>query len=281
MPYGEYRDENNASLGDTIPLVASIYDADNIPYDADSLLQVEFTIQKPNGIRQTLSGEINEDGVGVLVYEDTAVVGSYIAVAQFTLDTGELKSTRVDFDVSDPFDDATTPTQQLVDAVWLKLEDCFDSDEGGPWLRDVTKRFFNKRKIASLIPEGLLLINIAPPMTTAGIADFTFTDAEGNLDPDQSILVQAMLLITIKHLMRSYVEQPAPQGAQVVYEERRDYLERWGTIYQMELEYFNRILALWKRQFLGLGKSALLISSKAGRLVPAPMRTRHVGRGFM
>lgn len=277
MAFGEYRDENNANLGDTILLETAIYNRDNLPYSESDLLSVTFTIRKPDGVVVTQNGEITPTGTGKLVYSTTTLVGAYAAVAKFTLSTGEIQSQRIDFDVSDPFDNTVTPTQQIVNAVWLKLEDCFDSEEGGPWLRDVSKRFFGKRTIPALIDEALTLINLAPPMTNAVLADFTLIGP--TTDPDQSILVEAVFISVIRHLMRSYVEQPLPTGAQVVYEDRRDYLMRWQTIYTMEMEYFNRILALWKRQFLNLGKSSLLLGSKAGRLTPYPLRTRYAGRG--
>lgn len=280
MAFGEYRDENDANLGDTITLVAAIYNADRLPYTEDDFLDVTFTVRKPDGTQTVEIGEILEDGTGSLLYSETSLIGSYIAMAKFTFDTGEIRSTRVDFEVVDPFGSVVTPEQQIANAVWSKLEDCFDSEEGGPWLRDVTKRFFGKQKIPALIPEGLLLINLAPPMTDVTLGDFTLITTTAPVDTDQMVLVEAVFLATVRHLMRSYVEQPLPTGAQVVYEDRRDYLDRWGTIYQMETEYFNRILALYKRQFLGLGKTSLLLGSKAGRLIGAPMRSRQAGRGW-
>ena len=80
--------------------------------------------------------------------------------------------------------------------------------------------------------------------------------------------------------MRSYVEQPLPSGAQIAWQDRRDYLERWRSMYDLEMIQYERWLALWKRGFLQLGHSRLLVAAKAGRLIPAPMRARSVGRGY-
>jgi hypothetical protein len=93
--------------------------------------------------------------------------------------------------------------------------------------------------------------------------------------------VQATLLAVIRHLMRSYVEQPAPQGANIVYQDRRDYLQRWEEIYKIEEEFFKYVLALWKRQFLHLGTGSLLVHSKAGRLYgPGYNRARTISRSM-
>lgn len=260
-----------------------MFDKDNIPVSADDILLVKFTIQRPDGSREEdLSGEVEADGSGFIRYENTDTVGEYTALAQFLLDSGEKRSVKQKFEVTDPFlDEPLTNEEIIAESVWLRLEDCFDSTEGGPWLRDVTLAYFNKAKIPDFIADALIEINLQPPTTNATIETFTTPGSNGSPDPDMPILAQGTLLTVIRHLMRSYVEQPTPQGAQVVYEDRKDYLQRWQSIYQIELERYTRWLALWKRQYLQLGKSSLLVSSKAGRLLPAPMRTRHVGRGWM
>ena len=277
MPFGEYRNYNVVQLSDTAELRTNVFDQDNVPIPADDILLVKFTIQRPDESRDELAGEVEDDGSGFARYTNTDVVGEYVSVAQFTLDSGEKRSVRQRFEVIDPFvDTPLTENEIIAEGVWLRLEDCFDSSEGGPWLRDVTLSYFNKDKIPEFIADALFEINMQPPMTGSTILDFT-TPAT---DTDMPVLVQGTLLAVIRHLMRSYVEQPTPQGAQVVYEDRKDYLQRWQIIYQIEKDRYDRWLALWKRQFLNLGHSALLVSSKAGRLIPAPMRTRTVGRGY-
>jgi len=80
--------------------------------------------------------------------------------------------------------------------------------------------------------------------------------------------------------MRSYVEQPMPTGVQVAWQDRRDYLQRWREVFDLEKEQYDRWVALYKRGYLQLGHSKLLVAAKAGRLIPAPMRARSVGRGY-
>jgi hypothetical protein len=99
-------------------------------------------------------------------------------------------------------------------------------------------------------------------------------------DPDRIVLVQATLLAVIKHLMRSYVEQPQPQGANIVWQDRREYLQRWQSIYQIEDAAFKEMVLLWKRQFYNFGQGALSVHSKAGRLYPTGWRARNVSRGY-
>jgi hypothetical protein len=280
MPLGFDRDYNVINLGDSAELYAQIYDSqDDTPIPATDLASVQFTINRPDNTTQSVAGTVLSDGRGFLRYLTTNVVGEYPAVAKFTFTSGEVRSVRTDFEVIDPFNPpAPTDMQIVAEATWHKLEDLFDSEDGGPWLRDVTMSYFSKDKIVQFVPEALLDINLQNPPTHAVLT--SFTTLVQNERPDLPLLAEGTLLAVIRHLMRSYVEQPLPSGAQIVYEDRRDYLQRWGTIYQIELQTYMRWLALWKRQFLGLGQSRVLVSNKAGRLLPAPLRTRNIGRGY-
>lgn len=295
MPLGAENSNSVVAQGDTAELYAYIYTSEDVVVNAGSISSVIFTVRKPDGTTTTTPGIIQSDGAGFLRYTATDDPGIYRWVAQFTLSSGEKRSWGDEFVVEDLFAvPSITQADTVADQVWMRLEDCFDSEEGGPWLRDKTLAYFDKSKVAQFIPEGLLLINSWPPTTSVNLSWFTtpipasdpailaLDPTATQPDPDQIVIVQATLLATIKHLMRSYVEQPNVVGANVVWEDRREYLQRWQTIYQIELDYFKELLALWKRQFLFYGKSSLLVNSKAGRLGYYPgFRTRNIGRGWL
>lgn len=274
------RSDHRVNVGDTAELHPVLYDEFEVPVPASAITGVTFITQAPDGSQTTTVGAIKPDGSGFLRWVGTANTGEYVYVAQFGLVSGEVRSTRGSFEVIDPFNPPSlTAIERINNAVWLRLEDCFDSDEGGPWLRDMTLAYFNKTKTGEFITDAMFDINMAPPMTHAVIGDFTTIQVDGTDDPESTLLIQGTLLAVIRHLMRSYVEQPNLTGAQVVFEDRRDYLQRWQTIYQMELERYNRWIVLWKRQFVG-NHRAMLVSAKAGRLLPAPLRSRNIGRGM-
>jgi hypothetical protein len=290
MSLGNLRDRVEVSMGDTAELTSYIYNNREVAASANDLDSVSFVIRKPDGTTTTTPGQILEDGAGFLRYTGTTVPGLYVWRAQFTYMSGEIRSTRKEFNVSDPLAVAPqTRKNQIAEQVWLRLEDCFDSDQGGPWLRDMTLSYFDPSKVEKFIPEGLLEINVWPPMTNIDISFFTaqVVDTDPALpvgsmqpDPNRIVLVQGTLLAVIKHLMRSYVEQPNPVGANIVYQDRRDYLTRWQTIYTLEEAEWRRMIALWKRQFLNLGHSSLLVHNKAGRLgYGTNWRARNIGRG--
>lgn len=281
MSLGYDRDANIFNLGDTAELRVTLYDKDDRPLTYEDVLSVSFVVQKPDRTKTTVNGEIQEDGSGLLRYNGTTATGQYIVVATFALPDGK-RSTRADFEVVDPFDDATpSPSWVVADAAWGKLEDCFDGEDEGPWLRDMTLNTFNKEKMETFISEALFDINQQNPPTSLTVDQFAYeSGGQAFATDDLPLLAQGVLVAVIRHLMRSYVEQPNPTGAPIAWHDRRDYLQRWQAVYQVELEQYRRMLALFKRQFLHLGQSKVLVSSKAGRLIPAPMRTRNVGRGY-
>lgn len=282
MSLGYDREQNIVNLDDTAEVRAFLYDEEDAPVDPDNLITVDFTIQKPDKTKVAQPGTVEDDGSGYTLFTDTDQKGQYIAIAKFTLLDGVVRSSRADFEVVDPFEELTpSPTWVLADAAWGKLEDCFDGEDEGPWLREMTLNFFNQRKMENFIAEALFDINQQNPPTDIQIEAFAYT-ADGNTyaTPALPLAAQGVFVAVLRHLIRSYVEQPNPVGAAIAWHDRRDYLQRWQSVYQLEWQQYLRMLALYKRQFLGLGHSKVLVSSKAGRLIPAPMRTRNIGRGY-
>lgn len=272
----------SVNIGDTAELKAALR-VNDVPVPAEDIASVIFTIQKPgSGLAGPFDGEVEEDGQGYYQWTETEEIGEYLAQAQFLLLTGEKRSVMVNFTVEDPFDmTPLTPEELVVDSVWFRLEDAFDSTEGGPWLRDVTLAHFDRNKIGKFIPEVLLDINVQMPPSNVTLSEFTTPNSDGSPNELLPLLAKGVLCKTIQHLIRSYVEQPVPQGAQIVYEDRTRYKDSWTAVYTAEHEDYIAMVRLWKRTMLNLGHSALLVSSKAGRLYYGNiLRSRNISRGF-
>lgn len=279
MPLGFDREMNVIASGDSAEIYAHIYTERDVPVSSRDLVNVTFKIQKPDGTLDEETGDIlEEDGKGFLRYLGTDQIGEYKVIATFTFDTDEVRSVRADFEVIDPLNPPDPTTEQIIgQAVWGMLEDAFDSEEGGPWLQDVTMATFKKEKMAEFIAEGLFDVNIQNPPTDSTVDNFIVNGAPQS---DFPLLAHATLIAVIRHLIRSYVEQPDPTGAQIVYGNRRDYYQRWMQVLQLEETRYMRLLTLWKRQFLGLGGSRVLVGSKSGRMIAGAQRTRYIGRGY-
>lgn len=227
-------------------------------------------------------GEIEEDGQGYLQWTDTETAGEYLVQAQFTLVTGEMKSVMINFSVLDPFNiPPPTEAQLVAEEVWLRFEDSFDSVEGGPILRDYTLAHFDLKKIERFIPEALLDINVQMPPTQYDISYFAHRPSNGEINPLMPLLSKGVMCKVLLHMIRSYIEQPVPQGAQIAYEDRTRYAQAWQAAYKTEREDWISMVRLYKRQELNLGHSALLVASKAGRLYySGAWRTQNISRGF-
>src|ERR1035437_2288036 len=234
-------------VGDTAELYASLR-VDEQPISPDQVEQVNFVIQKPDGTKTTDIGLVQDNGQGFYRWTDTSNAGPYLVQAQFTLVSGEVRSVMSNFVVIDPFADlpAPTPMQIITDSVWLRLEDCFDTTEGGPWLKEKSLYNFDENKIAIFIPEALLDINVQMPPSSFDLAFFATPIHTPGDNPNQPILTKAALVLTIRHLMRSYTEQPMPTGAQVVWQDRTRYQQLWKAIYDVESADYIQAVRLWK-----------------------------------
>lgn len=198
---------------------------------------------------------IDENNTAVFVFPSflTNDPGLYQGRAQFITNDGLTKSTKVSFEVIDPMEvPSTTVVGRIIDHAWLKLEDLFDSELGGPWLRDKTVKSFNKDKMMMLLTDALYVINNEyQPLTTFDETNWP----EAHIP----LAAQALLVESIYHLVRSYVEQPLPSGSPMSWFDRRDYFQRWQSVLQSEETKLFRLIDVFKLQYTGFGSTSILI----------------------
>ncbi len=89
---------------------------------------------------------------------------------------------------------------------------------------------FDKTKMNHLLPDALY--NIGATFTPI----VTYTEENFPFDQHSVLAEQSLLVESIRHLIRSYVEQPLPVGSNVTYFDRRDYMNRWQSILQLEMD---------------------------------------------
>ena len=289
MSFGFER-QPRVMVGDSQVLNAYLYNGeDESLVPQDDITAVTFTVLSPlddpddsNPILDHVDGTIVGDGHAQYVVEGwvNSTQGQFKGFAQFTYNEGALtglqKSVVTDYDVFDPFVRAApSAADPAVDQCWTMLEDCFDSEVGGPWLRDMTLAVFDKSKINAFIPQALADINQQMPLTTYSVDTFPYEQADGT-----AVFAQCLLTASIRHLMRSYTEQPDVTGSPVGFLDRRRYQSAWKAQYDVEMERQKLWVNRWKLASYDLSHSAMLVHNKAGRMLPAPMRARYSGRGF-
>lgn len=160
-----------------------------------------------------------------------------------------------------PAYDALPPAwQSIIEGVWVKFADLFDSPYGGPNLQVYVQTKFGRNRIAQLVGDALQPLNTASsPHKTypLGGIDFPF-DAWGGL------LGDSLYIEVVKHLIRSYTEIPeAVLGTVVSRMDRRDYFDRWQTVLSLEEEDFRVNLSRYRMAHLGLGNFSVLVAGGA------------------
>lgn len=151
----------------------------------------------------------------------------------------------------------------IVEAVWVRLADLFDSPYGGPHLQVYFQTRFNRNRMAQLLRIALGKLN------TVAQPHMTYTLEGPPVGPQfpyarwGSLLEQALWIETIKHLRRSYTEQYVAEAVNVARLDRRDYMQRWGEILQDEVADFKGQLDGFKIAHMGLSRPHVLVSGGA------------------
>ena len=156
-----------------------------------------------------------------------------------------------------PFYDVMREDAKLLveQASWF-FADLFDSTTGGPWLNENFQSHFDYNRIAFLMGQGLMKLNVLGyPVTSYGV---TMDDAKIPKNFTQ-LTLWATKLEAIRHLIVSYTEQPAYPNTATTYTDRRDYADRWRAVIEEEKPEFAQAVKMAKRSLLRLGRGSLLV----------------------
>jgi hypothetical protein len=174
---------------------------------------------------------------------------------------------------SQAYDTLAPGMKEVVDQVMVRFADLFDAPQGGPHLATYFENNFGRGRVAQLLRVAVGRLNtIAQPYQT-----YTIDGDGGATFPTLSwgpLLEQALYVEVIKHLRRSYVEQPLLTGGDAARLDRRDYLDRWGMILEEEEGDLKSRLGVFKIANMGLGRPSVMVSGGVyGRFAP----TRYAG----
>lgn len=163
----------------------------------------------------------------------------------------------IEVGLSSPAYDALSDSYKvLVERVWQRFADLFDSPYGGPHLQVYFQARFNRGRMAQLLDLAMGELNTAAqPWSTYSLAADNFP-----LDQWGALLEKALYIEAIKHLIRSYTEQPATEGVPTARQERTDYINRWRAVLADELPGYRTQLDVFKIAQMGLGRASVLVS---------------------
>lgn len=191
--------------------------------------------------------------------------GLYTLIWTFALDgTPEMSQTSIEVGEASPTYDALSEEMKaVVESVWIRFADLFDSPLGGPHLQTYFQSHFGRGRMAQLLGTAIKAVNAAgQPYTNYGLV----TEGGIKVFPVEKwggFLEQALYIETIKHLIRSYTEQPDAMGVNAARLDRKDYMRRWMDVLQLEQREFERTTEVFKMAHMGLGRPRVLVAGGA------------------
>lgn len=254
------------------PIGIQVYYQQKLTDPDNQVMNVEVVNTDTNAIivQPTLA---TREGIGEYQYtfnsDQTSVIGNYKTTWTYTLN-GSPRT------YEDPFvipglmpnwQSLLSQDRQIVYNVYQRLANGWDSNTGGPYVQTLIQSAFNAYEVFSLLlyNETLSYFNFEfqPPF------DPPFTVGVNGTKPLPpmwaGLLEEGLYVSSLRHLTRSYLEQPTPEGMNVAWLNRRDYFDRWERHWLQEKEIYDKMLRQFKRKFLvGSHRSTLV----AGGLIP-------------
>lgn len=185
---------------------------------------------------------------------ETAIVGVYTLRWDYSVDgLPEVYETYYEVAAANgEYDGLSDDMKGLVESVWMRFADLFDSPLGGPFLQTKAVAHFGRGRLAQLLRVAMGKLNtVAQPHMTYTLDPTTKPFPVAQWGP---LLEQGLYIETIKHLIRSYVEQPNVTMANVAHLDRRDYMARWQEILTMETDEYKQQMEGFKIAHMGLGR---------------------------
>lgn len=262
------------------PVQFEVYDGTKTLVDADAAPQVSFKNYADDTV---VFGPRATTQISTGVYEvtlssiETATNGLFYL--DYTYDLGAVpQSWRIDIEIpsttSSAYEALSDTDRSIVETTWSRFADMFDSSTGGPHLSEYAQSDFGRERLAQLLPLAMSRINVSsqPPQTfSLASQDFPYTQWGG-------LLELALYIEAVRHLIRSYTEQPTPQGLQTVRLDRAQYAQFWRAILNDEMPDFRTGLDAFKIASLQLGRASVLVAGGVygewTRPAP-PTRPRH------
>lgn len=230
--------------------------------------ETNFDDLDPTGpliITATEGVDIDHPETGLYTYTITPPVTNIVCLlkAVWTYKVGGVDLTYTEnLQIRDPmptYDGFNDAEKGAVQTIVNLFADSYDSTTGGPHLIEEFQTKYNNERIAQLLLWAVQKMN----MTKQPITNWTLSSpgvAGSFPQPYWGLLIMGGYLEVLKHLIRSYVEQPDIRNADVAYLDRRDYQQRWKAVLDDEKEQFDQMLTLVKRKAMDLGSTSMLVS---------------------
>lgn len=273
------------SIGLRIMVNGELADPDSSSLSAELFVNTDYDSGDPIGdslgVLTMGTGLFNESvGIYSFVLPEAAVSQPAEIAVVWNYTASGVAQTYTDYiivlEYMPTYDALSDGEQSVVQQVNWQFGDLYDSVNGGPHLIEEFQTHFGYERIAQIAHLALNKINFTRyPITTFSIGASTSTTS--SLSPNSplatsgtmagpfppswyGVLQEGTYIETLKHLIRSYVEQPQISGATITYTDRRDYVQRWSSVLAAEEEDYKNMLIYFKRALLPLDASALAVA---------------------
>lgn len=236
------------------------------PIDADGDVTLTWYLETPDTATQVFQRTASHPDVGKyevsLSAEDTDQIGNYTGVWSYQLNSqDETYAVYAVVGESNPaYDQLADDFKEVVDNVWVRFADLFDSPSGGPHLQTYYQSHWSRGRMAQLMGMGLRRLNVV----SQPYATYTIDGNGGAVFPVAQwggLLELSTYVEALRHLRRSYLEQPEAQLSSGVSRlDRRDYFDRWGQLLQDAEIDLKSAQDTYKMSQMFLGQPQVLVS---------------------
>lgn len=232
--------------------------------DADAAPSVSLTREGETAPDWTRTAERAETGSYTITLSSAETAEPTLASLRWDYALGgvaQVYGHDIEVGPSAPAYDALPPAWQgVIESVWWKFADLFDSPYGGPHLQVYLQTHFGRNRLAHLMGDAMQVLN-----TAAG--GHAFHPVGGDSFPFErwgGLLGDALYVEVLKHLVRSYVEQPEViLGVTVSRVDRRDYMNRWQQVLDFATNDLERDLSRYRQASMNLGHVSVLVAGGA------------------
>lgn len=201
------------------------------------------------GVYEVTLSSVETSNPGFYTVTWSYVLGSVAQVYVGNLEIGE---------PSPAYDNLDEGFKAIIESAYMRFADLFDSPYGGPHLQVYFQSRFGRGRMAQLLGVAINRLNtISQPRMTYSL------DTTNNPFPFAQwggLAEHALYVETIKHLIRSYTEQPEAMNVAVARHDRRDYMSRWQSVLSMEEADLRAELETFKIAHMGLSHPRVLVS---------------------
>jgi len=206
------------------------------PIDADGAMTLAYYLETQDGstaLQWTRTATHVATGIYEVALEtgDTATIGNYHGIWSYQM-SGQPENYTIYTIVgeSNPdYDRLPEAFKQVVDDVWIRFADLFDSPSGGPHLQTYYQTKWSRGRMAQLMGMALRRLNVTAQPHMSFSIDGT-TGAVFPLNDWGGLLELETYVQALAHLRRSYLEQPQFIGGSVTRLDRTTYWQQWGIL---------------------------------------------------